>query len=1126
MKQLTVYKASAGSGKTFTLATEYMTMVIDNPMAYRNILAVTFTNKATEEMKQRILSQLYGIARGLVDSDSYYEKVHEALPHLSEKQIRENAASALKLLIHNYSYFRVETIDSFFQSVFRNLARELDLTANLRIGLNDAQVEQNAVDEMIEGLEANNKLLAWIIEYIKENIDDDKSWNVISSIKTFGKDIFKEFYKAHADEIAKHTDDERFFNAYKNKLIALRKQIEQSFQETATTFFTTLEANGLTVKNFSYGNSGVCGYFNKLRNGSYDEEMEGTRVLNAMESPKHWVKKSEAKVGNPVFDLVCSTLRPLLLESEKHRPASVRIYNSVSLTLKHLNNLRLLSSIDKKVREMNQDANRFLLSDTQTLLHSLIKGSDSPFVFEKIGTQLEHVMIDEFQDTSTIQWQNFKVLLEETMSHEHPRNLIVGDVKQSIYRFRNGDWRLLNNIEGEFEHSKQRLQVENLIVNYRSEANIIEFNNAFFKYAPTAEAERFKSQAKEVGEVWAEESAAQIVHAYNGKHEPQEGDGPEGQDMTDDRREQQDDVRQDVPKKKRDNPKGFVRLQLIAEGKDRRKMMQMTLDTVKELASLGVPYNKMAVLVRRNDTIQQMAAYFMENSSDIPIVSDEAFRLDASQAVLMLVGALQLLITPTDAIIDATLRKYALLYCPDEDVVTYIHEHRDQLLQIPLYDLAERLFVLFHFGDNEEIQHQSAYICAFYDQLSNFLNDYSCDIPSFLEEWKSSICGKSIHCSTVDGVKFITIHKSKGLEFDNVIMPSFDWKEKMDDYIWCSPQEAPFNELPLVPVGASGNAKKSIYAKDYYEEKLQVIVDNLNLLYVAFTRPAHRMFIYAKQGNADMRSNLLQECVERVKDELERVNKKNGQNIRVLLEKTPVAETAPEPESEVKGKKKDKVPKTDILFEYGVLTADQDKEKLTHEERTSPNVFTQPSEIVNVDIRVNAEMPEFRQSNQSRDFVEGDEEEEQQKYYIKMGTVLHHLFSNIRTTEDITGALSDLEREGVLDDENVSKERIEKMIRMRFDTPQVKDWFSPRWTVLNECSILCTENQKTKEYRPDRVMKDGENTVIVDFKFGVPKMEHQQQVRQYMALMTAMGERRVTGYLWYVYPNKIEEVKA
>ena len=199
--QLTVYKASAGSGKTFTLAKEYMTLVIENPMAYRTILAVTFTNKATEEMKMRILSQLYGIAHGLEESNGYFEQIKNALPHLSGEVIRKNAAEALRLLLHNYNYFRVQTIDTFFQGVLRNLARELDLAANLRIGLNDYQVEQQAVDELIESLTSTDRLLFWILDYIQESIDEDRSWNVIGPIKKFGENIFKDYYKEHSDTL-------------------------------------------------------------------------------------------------------------------------------------------------------------------------------------------------------------------------------------------------------------------------------------------------------------------------------------------------------------------------------------------------------------------------------------------------------------------------------------------------------------------------------------------------------------------------------------------------------------------------------------------------------------------------------------------------------------------------------------------------------------------------------------------------------------------------------------------------------------------------------------------------------------------------------------------------------------
>lgn len=209
MKQLTVYKASAGSGKTFTLAVEYIKLLIKNPMSFKNILAVTFTNKATEEMKMRILSQLYGIWKMLPDSYLYMKEITEKL-NISEEQASRQAGIALNSLVHNYNYFRVETIDSFFQSVLRNLARELDLTANLKIGLNDSQVEEEAIDQLIDSLTTTSQLLQWLINYIFTNIDENKGWNVIGQIKSFGKNIFQDYYKSISDNLNKIITENNF----------------------------------------------------------------------------------------------------------------------------------------------------------------------------------------------------------------------------------------------------------------------------------------------------------------------------------------------------------------------------------------------------------------------------------------------------------------------------------------------------------------------------------------------------------------------------------------------------------------------------------------------------------------------------------------------------------------------------------------------------------------------------------------------------------------------------------------------------------------------------------------------------------------------------------------------------
>ena len=1087
--QLTVYKASAGSGKTFTLAREYMTLVIDNPYAYRTILAVTFTNKATEEMKLRILGQLYGIAHHLPESDQYLKQIHEALPHLSETQIRKNAEAALRLLIHNYNYFHVQTIDTFFQSVLRNLARELDLTANLRIGLNDYQVEQQAVDELIESLEDTDKLLFWIMEYIKENIADDKGWNVIGQIKSFGEHIFRDYYKENADKLSERMAEDGFFEGFKEKMKNIKKKAKEQFDEIAASFFDALEEGGYSADDLSGKTRGIWSYFNKIKNGKYsDDDLLNLTFTKCMESPDNWVKKADVKNHTDLYQQVSSVLYPILQFSEQHRPTLVKMYKSADLTVKHLNQLRLLGSIDKKVRTMNQEANRFLLSDTQTLLHSLIQDSDSPFIFEKIGTQLNHVMIDEFQDTSTIQWKNFKVLLEETMSREDAGNLIVGDVKQSIYRWRSGDWRLLNNIESEFINPKKQLDIETLDTNYRSDRNVIDFNNAFFVEAAKQEYENLKEAMPE--------EAQQLLNAYA-------------------------DVEQKVPANKR--AQGYVEIRLLKTQEDEdtadestgkgkgERMMQLCLETVDKLVARGVPTNKIAILVRNNQTIQDIAEYFM-NHSDYEMVSDEAFRLDASQAVQTLVTALHYLMHPNDDIARATLLKYALTYLDSEELVTQLTSNRQEYLEIPLLDLTERLFTEFRLGEVEDMKAQSAYVCAFYDKLNAFLADNSSDIEAFLQEWDANLHGKSIHCDGTDGIRLLTIHKSKGLEYDHVIMPYCDWQLEKSNTIWCTPQEEPYNELPLVPVDFSaGQMKQSIYEPDYHHEHLQNMVDNLNLLYVAFTRAGHNLYVFGKRATQNYRSSIIELSLDQVAEKL----KKAQEFI------SPLAEDQEVP-VEIHGLGTDSKT-SDIVFTYGEPYIP--KQKVVMEMKLNSNVFTLPSEMMETEIIVSSKMPEFKQSNKSRDLIVGDEEEEQQKYYIKMGTVLHSLFSTIRTHDDIDGALKQLELDGVLYDENISKEKVREMIRKRLESDKVNDWFSDRWEIFNECSIISMNKGKMEVHRPDRVMKDENETIVVDFKFGKPRQEYHDQVKGYMDLLSGMGHPNVKGYLWYVYPNKIVEVK-
>ena len=276
------------------MATEYIKLLILNPQAYRNILAVTFTNKATEEMKERILSQLYGIWKRLPDSQNYMDKVAGELK-VSEELVSKRAGEALTNLIHNYNYFRVETIDSFFQSVLRNLARELDLAANLTVGLNDVQVEEQAVDELIDELSTTSHLLFWIIDYIKENIEDDKSWNVIGQIKDFGRTIFRDYYKRESDNLKERFEDPDFFNDYTSTIREIRKNARERMTQYAETFFDTLVENGLTSDSLTNKQRGIASYFNKLKGTDWsNKSCQNATLAKHLEAAENWSPKSSA----------------------------------------------------------------------------------------------------------------------------------------------------------------------------------------------------------------------------------------------------------------------------------------------------------------------------------------------------------------------------------------------------------------------------------------------------------------------------------------------------------------------------------------------------------------------------------------------------------------------------------------------------------------------------------------------------------------------------------------------------------------------------------------------------------------------------------------------------------------
>lgn len=1068
--ELLIYKASAGSGKTFTLAVEYIKHLILNPRAYRRILAVTFTNKATAEMKERILQQLYGIAASDPASEVYLKRIRTDID-LPENEIRQAARTALQCMLHDYSHFRIETIDSFFQSVMRNLARELDLSPSLNIELNHTEVLSEAVDSLISKLTPDSPVLLWLIEYINDRIANDKRWDISSEIKEFSKDLFNENYVECGEELRKQLKDPTLIRRYRDQLREMKEAALRQMKGFCDRFELILSEHGLSPDDLIRGSRGISGYFYKLR----DEKISDKNILNitlsnCLEDAEQWCSKTSPR-RQEIIHLAESSLIPLLRESESYRPKNSRIVNSCLASTRHLEKLQLLAHIDEEVRNINKEKNRFLLSDTNALLHRLVKDKDSSFVFEKIGTNIRTVMIDEFQDTSRMQWGNFRILLLEGLS-QGADSLIVGDVKQSIYRWRNSDWRILNDLgNASAVPFPFPIRIETLKTNHRSEANIIHFNNRLF----TAAVDYLNALHQQD----VHEPCLPLQRAYA-------------------------DVAQESPRKEE---KGYVRASFI--GLDEKlnyqeKTISLLGDTIQELLNSGIRQKDITILVRKKKNIPLIAHYIKENLQ-LSIVSDEAFRLDACRTLCLLIDALRYLSNPQERIAGASLATGyyqqneqadtsnpewdRILTAPLTDTLPDEFISRlDELRFMPLYEMLEELIDLFRAKDSDE---ENAYFFAFFDAVTEYLKNNPSDIDAFIRHWDEVLCQKTIPGGEMEGIRIFSIHKSKGLEFHTVLIPFCDWKlenERNDQLLWCSPQEAPFNMLDIVPVYYSSQLIESVYKQAYLDERLQLWVDNLNLLYVAFTRAEKNLFIWSKQGDKGTVAELLANA----------------------LPKAMIEEDAYSEETNA--------------YETGVLCPSAEKHDSQSTAHSGGNRLVRKAIKCSVELENLKHDIQFRQSNRSADFIRDTEDTESEDQFIKRGRLLHTLFSDIETMADVEQAIERLLFEGIIGSKE-EEEEIRRLTQKAFSLPQVQEWYSGDWQLFNECEIIWLENGKLKNRRPDRVMMREGEIIVVDFKFGKPHKKYTQQIQEYMRLLALMGypKEQIKGYLWYVEENSIQE---
>lgn len=1065
--ELLIYKASAGSGKTFTLAVEYIKLLIINPLAYRHILAVTFTNKATAEMKERILQQLWGIWQGDADSAPYLEALEKRLQELGHSfntnDIRQRAGDALHRILHDYNRFQVTTIDSFFQTVIRNLARELGIGSNLNVELDTTSVLDEVVDHMIARLDEHSNELSWILSYIEMKINDATRWQVDDELKSFGKHIFDEGFVEKGKLLHKQLKNSKIIEQYQHQLIILKQETINKLETFGQRFANILNNHQIFDTDLKHASS-VIGYFEKLNKDTFDgDKMPGTRIQERMQDAYCWIN-AKSKQKAHVLQIVQNELLPLLNEAEQYRTQAVNICRSCDMSTRYLYQLQLINAIREAVTDENHDKNRFLLADTNQLLSNLISDRDSAFIFEKIGANITHIMIDEFQDTSRMQWNNFKPLIDEGLA-QGSDSLIVGDVKQSIYRWRNGDWNILNNMRE--QEMPNKVRIKPLLYNYRSELHIVNFNNQLFNNIIDVLNLQYKDELQE--------DCQPLLNAYS-------------------------DVEQ-ISKKEQET--GYVKVTFISKGEDGDKYNDNTIcalgEEVKRLQQNGIPLNQIVILLRSKRQLGNIATWF-DRELHIPVVSNEAFRLDTSVSIHIIINALRYLSNKEDHIAEAALRTdyqqqvlkrditnlYAFLTTAEEESLppTFL-ERRDELLQMPLYELIEELFIIFSL---HTIEQQDAYLFKFYDAVNEYLNNHSSDLTAFLQYWDDKLCNQTIPSGETDGIQIMTVHAAKGLEFHTVLIPFCDWSmtldSNMEQLVWCSPQAAPYNTLDMVPVRYSEKMLQSIYKDDFLRERLQLWVDNLNILYVALTRAEKNMIIFSNQDTKKGRiSELLNVCIPKIASPLGARWSEDSH-----------------------------------IFEYGQLMSYQGK-KL----KASSNKLAQRPQALNINMVSQHPDIEFRESNRSADFIAGIDDSESSQRFMNRGSIMHTLFASIRTKSDIEPAISCLVAEGIIGGV-VSEQEIRDVVNRAFANPEIQPWYDGSWQLFNEQEIIWMTDDGLQQRRPDRIMLRDDKIVVIDFKFGKPKRRHHEQVQTYIDLLTRMHYQNITGYLWYVDENLIEKI--
>ena len=1054
---MSVCRASAGTGKTFTLAAYYVGLLLSGE-SYRNILAVTFTNKATAEMKERILGYLYAIAQGTVDPNFLakaldFGGLHTPMSVQEAEAVAQRADRCFRRMLLDYDNVQVSTIDSFLQTLLSGMAKMLDKGAGFGVELNLKQVITTAVDRMLT-TDMDESLRTVMGEYMQEQLQQESRWDVRGTIIEQALELFKEQVQMLVSD-GQVELDEQVIKRYRQAL--KRWQMLPEMQNLANMVAQAKQANEAAKKpNATYANAVA----------RLERSLAGDRELKKDDYFSALPQKTFEKTDDPLW-------KAIQAQAEECR----KRYWEYELTGRCLSDMRLMKSLLGEIERLLQDENRMLLAKTASTLRDALKAGDADFILEKAGIRYKHIMIDEFQDTSTLQWQVFRPLIEDVLAGEGHTLLIVGDIKQSIYRWRNGDWHIMAELgtpADPFAHYFNTAFAP-LVRNFRSRRNVVAFNLATMQRLCGA-GERSYSGLYDEGY----QDEGNLKDFYNTKNDgglvrvrayPKHTSAIKEETAT-------------------------LAERTLRGDRVQRDILADMFATIEQLLREGERPSDIMILVRTNKQAEKVVQYYhsLPWHGDVRLVSNDSFRLEQSQSVLLIVNGLR-------AVDDPVAKRFVELNARQADGDRFAQLQATCML--PLYEQVQAVVrLLLCDAEGNFAGDDAAYVNCFLDKVMDFVATEGSDRAAFLQYWSDKMHEDAISAPEANAMRIMTIHSSKGLESKTLFIPFCNWpmvNTKQHPKIWCDACVQPQgNVQPLkkVPIPWGKEMEGTAYDAAYKTESEAQEVDSLNMLYVALTRAADNLYIYTDQSVTKKRTvgtdhagallihacgleQPLYDAFEAYSDETQPCY------AEYLLGEAPCIHR---PKREEKGD----------LFSFR-------------------QAAEQPATL-----QSNSGQVRFRQSQESMLYgLFGAERAEKMIAHINIGNLCHDILAHMETRADQQPTIDAYTVRGVIGSEEQRAE-VEALLDKAWENESMCRWFDGTWDLLREQAVLVNGEEK----RPDRVMLRGDKAIVLDYKFGARDPKYHKQVRGYMEAMRLLGYPRTEGYLWYAQEGVLEPVNS